>query len=469
MLLRSVVPSEGTPAGPNAPKRAMNYQACPMCGSEGIEYEFVVDRVAFARCRECGLLFSNPSGVAAPQSVPVSAPPEVLAFAARVLGRTPATVLQFTGDASGLAPDARFDCIVADGLIDRAADPLGQCRLLREHLTPDGVLVVTVPSIASAEARAQRERWWNFRSKANWYFSPDTLQLGLTRAGFGGFVTLVNASDCAPQPSAALRRYFASNLALFARPAAPAERRVLSIIVPVYNEAATVAQLLDLVLAKTIPDVAFEVVIVESNSTDGSREIVSKYTADPRVKLVLEERPRGKGHAVRTGLEHATGEVVLFQDADLEYDVDDYDQLVEPLFALRKNFVLGSRHGATGDGWKIRRFAENRLVSTAMNMAHLALLTIFNRLYDQKLFDPFTMYKVFRRDCIAGLRFECDRFDFDYEINIKLIRKGYQPTELLVNYRSRSFGEGKKVAFISDPPTWIRAMLRHRDSPLYRF
>jgi hypothetical protein len=104
-----------------------------------------------------------------------------------------------------------------------------------------------------------------------------------------------------------------------------------------------------------------------------------------------------------------------------------------------------------------------------MNLAHLGLLTMFNTLYGQTLFDPFTMYKVFRRDCLHGLAFECNRFDFDYEINIKLIRKGYQPIELPVNYRSRGFGEGKKVAFFKDPPTWVKAMLKLRRSPLYTF
>ena len=100
-------------------------------------------------------------------------------------------------------------------------------------------------------------------------------------------------------------------------------------------------------------------------------------------------------------------------------------------------------------------------------MAHVALLAMFNGLYKQSLRDPFTMYKVFRRDCLYGLTFECNRFDFDYEINIKLLRKGYRPLEIPVNYESRSFKEGKKVSFFRDPPTWVRAMLRLRRSPLY--
>ena len=86
--------------------------------------------------------------------------------------------------------------------------------------------------------------------------------------------------------------------------------------------------------------------------------------------------------------------------------------------------------------------------------------------FDQRLRDPFTMYKVFRRDCIYGLRFECNRFDFDHEIVGKLVRNGYSPVEIDVKYRSRSFDEGKKISIFRDPPTWIRACLKHRFSQL---
>jgi hypothetical protein len=95
-------------------------------------------------------------------------------------------------------------------------------------------------------------------------------------------------------------------------------------------------------------------------------------------------------------------------------------------------------------------------------------LTLFNLLYSQRLTDPFTMFKVFRRECLYGLEFECNRFDFDYEIVIKLLRKGYKPLELPVNYRSRSLSEGKKVTIFRDPLTWIRALIKFRNTPLYR-
>jgi glycosyltransferase involved in cell wall biosynthesis len=183
--------------------------------------------------------------------------------------------------------------------------------------------------------------------------------------------------------------------------------------------------------------------------------------------LVYEDVARGKGLAVRIGLQHASGEVILFQDADLEYDVEDYDALVAPLFEMKRNFVLGSRHDARGTGWKIRHFQDQPWISTASNLAHRFLLSMFNSIYGQSLRDPFTMYKVFRRDCLYGLSFECNRFDFDYEITIKLIRKGYRPIELPVNYESRSFSEGKKVSFFRDPPTWVHAMFKMQRTCLY--
>jgi hypothetical protein len=465
------------------PRFAQAYQICPMCESPEVEYEFVVDRVALSHCSACTLLFANPPPQrtdAQPASPDAQAAYEALRrFATAYLGRDVSSVLMVDRGGAPLQPGAdvlrgdvlggarRYDLVVAFGVVERDPDALQLLDSLRDVIAPDGALLFVTPSLVSAAARAMRDTWPALRSKATWWFTPDTAQLLLTRAGYGDFITIIEARDVDAAAGPALRRFFDSNVALFARPVQRSERRLLSVIVPVFNEAPTVAELLDAVTAKNIAGVEIEIVIVESNSTDGSRDIVQRYADHPRVRIVLEDRPRGKGSAVRTGLEHAAGEVVLFQDADLEYDVSDYERLVEPLFKLRRTFVLGSRHGATGQGWKIRRFEQRRLFSSAMNLAHLGLLSLFNRLYRQKLFDPFTMYKVFRRDCLYGLTFACNRFDFDIEIAAKLIRKGYHPLEIPVNYRSRSFSEGKKVAVFADPPTWVKAMLRVRRAPLY--
>ena len=247
----------------------------------------------------------------------------------------------------------------------------------------------------------------------------------------------------------------------------PAERRLtLSVVMPVYNEKSTFRGVIEKLLSKRVEDVDIEVCLVESNSKDGTRNDVLAYEGHPRVRILLEDKPSGKGHAVRAGLGIARGDIILVQDADLEYDLDDYEKLIAPIRAGEVSFVLGSRHPAGEKLWKIRHFDGATRLSDLLNVGHLFFTWFFNTVFEQKLRDPFTMYKVFRRDCVYALRFECNRFDFDHEIVGKLARNGYSPVEIDVHYRSRSFDEGKKVSFFGDPPTWIRACLKHRFSQL---
>ncbi|MBT6658191.1 MAG: glycosyltransferase family 2 protein [Gammaproteobacteria bacterium] len=239
----------------------------------------------------------------------------------------------------------------------------------------------------------------------------------------------------------------------------------LSIVLPVYNERATCKELIDTVLAKFIPGIKREILIVESNSTDGSREIVKSFESHPEVRVIYEEQPRGKGYAVRTGLSHATGEILLIQDADLEYDVDDYDCVLEPLLTYRRLFVLGSRHNG---GWKMREFEGRKWLSIVFNVGQIFFTWLINVTCGTRLKDPFTMYKVFHRECLYGLELESNRFDLDWEIVIKFIRKGFIPLEIPVNYVSRSFSEGKKIRPLRDPILWLWAFVRFRYGPLYK-
>jgi len=231
----------------------------------------------------------------------------------------------------------------------------------------------------------------------------------------------------------------------------------------VYNEVETVATAIDRVLAVEISDVMIELIVVESNSTDGTLDVVSRYAADPRVRVVLQDRPRGKGAAVREGFRHVTGEIILIQDADLEYSVDDYAKLIEPIVNGEVDFTLGCRHVP---GRPVRVMDESRNVAYVVNAAHWAFTWLFNVTYGTRLRDPFTMYKVFRTECIDGVHFVADRFDFDWELAAKLVRLGYRPIEIAVEYDARSFSSGKKVRFFRDPPTWVAACLRFRLSPL---
>ena len=247
----------------------------------------------------------------------------------------------------------------------------------------------------------------------------------------------------------------------------------VSIIIPVYNEARTLATLLARVWAQPLPGASKEIIIIESGSTDGSRAIVAEFVAnhadDPAVRIhaLYEERPRGKGHAVRAGFRAATGDILLIQDADLEYDTADYPRLLSPIIEGHVAFVLGSRHLGP-KRWNIRSFSESGVLSAWMNLGGMLFHGFFNVLFSTHITDPTSMYKVFRADCLDGLSFECNRFDFDFELLGKLLRAGFHPLEVPVFYESRGFDEGKKIRMLRDPATWVLAILKTRFTPLRR-
>jgi glycosyltransferase involved in cell wall biosynthesis len=239
---------------------------------------------------------------------------------------------------------------------------------------------------------------------------------------------------------------------------------LLSIVVPIYNEIATAEAALDAIVHKQVEGWETEVILIESNSTDGTREVVQRIEPQPRVLVLYEDRARGKGHAVRAGLARARGEVVLIQDADLEYSLDDYERLLAPIAAGERSFVLGSRH--LPGRWAIRKFTDQPLQALTLNLAHWFFTLCINAALGVWLRDPFTMYKVFRRECIRDLPLEANRFDFDWELLIKLIRRGHRPVEIPVSYVSRSFKEGKKIALFRDPLTWMWALVKYRLVPV---
>jgi len=390
-------------------------------------------------------------------------------------------------ESTGL-PDEHFDLCVLSDVIEHVRDPSAFLANIRRLLKPDGAIFIATPSLASWSAKLLRQKWMEFKPEHLTYFDPKTLQTALFRTGYHevivqpgwkvlSFEYVAQHFERFPVPVVTpivrfvrgllpkrvrekYRRIVASGMMVFARRTEVPERRKLSVVLPAYNEAATFEPLMEAVLHKEVPGLDLEVVLVESNSTDGTRQLARKYQDHPRVRLVLEDKPRGKGHAVRTGLSHARGDFILIQDADLEYDLEDYDALLEPLISGREAFTLGARHG--GGAWKMRSFVDQRLLGSLLNLAHWGFTALINVCFLQRLKDPFTMYKVFRRDCLFGLSFECNRFDFDWELLIKLLRKGYKPLEMPVNYRSRSFKEGKKVSLFGDPISWIKICLKLR-------
>ncbi len=248
----------------------------------------------------------------------------------------------------------------------------------------------------------------------------------------------------------------------------------VSLIIPIFNEGDTALALLKSVMAQPLPgDLQKEMIIIESNSTDGTRELVQKFVQENagnspvKIELILEETPRGKGHAVRQGIQKATGDIILIQDGDLEYSVTDYPLLLQPLIDGHVDFVLGSRHLSAG-GWKIRKFEQSPMTAFYMNLGGMFFHTLFNILYQVKLTDPTTMYKVFLKKCIDGVAFESNRFDFDFELVAKLIRLGYIPLEVPISYSSRGFEKGKKVRAFRDPFMFLWVIFKFRIKRIQR-
>jgi SAM-dependent methyltransferase len=413
--------------------------------------------------------------------------PDSGAFAARARARG-LEVSEVAGEPELESAGAGFDCVVFTDVLAHTRDPRLLLRRVHALLREGGTAVAIVPTLDSPPARVLKGKWRGFSPQNLWYYSLGTLRRLLHGEAFGAlkmeFASKALSIDYAAeyfarhpsQPYSALvrllrrvlprrlRRYpvslRSSDVIALARREESRPARKLSIVMPAYNEEKSIRGGIERVLAKRIEGVEIELIIVESNSTDGTRGIVRDYENRERVKVVWQERARGKGNAVRAGFEHIGGDYVLIQDADDEYDIEDYDALLEPLLSGEAAFVLGARHG--GGAWKMRKFDDQPLAGHVLNFGHWFFATLVNVVFGLSLKDPFTMYKVFRADCLRGLKFECNRFDFDFELLIKLVRSGYRPIEIPVNYRSRSFKEGKKVNAFRDPWTWLRAIVKFR-------
>lgn len=234
----------------------------------------------------------------------------------------------------------------------------------------------------------------------------------------------------------------------------PAEREFslpqgfkLSIVIPVYNEEATLQRVLAEVLALPIPK---EVIIVDDASTDGTREILSQYEVADGIQIIYKPQNEGKGAALRTGLRRVTGEVVVIQDADLEYDPRDILTLVHPLIAGQADVVYGSRF-LTGSP------PESSLVHRLGN----ALLTRFsNWTTGLDLTDMETCYKAFRREVLSSFEIKQPRFGFEPEVTARIARRGYRIYEVPVRYRPRGYSEGKKIG-LGDLFSTLYCILRY--------
>ncbi len=210
----------------------------------------------------------------------------------------------------------------------------------------------------------------------------------------------------------------------------------LSVVIPVFNEAGTIERVVDTVRASELDDL--EIIVVDDCSSDGTRDVL-REKIEPKVERVLyHERNQGKGAALRTGFAAASGDMVIVQDADLEYDPAEYPRLVAPILDGRADVVFGSRF-AGGDSHRVLyywHYLGNRLLTTLSNM--------FTNL---NLTDMEVGYKVFRREVLRKIHVEEDRFGFEPEITAKVSKLGCRIYEVGISYAGRTYGEGKKIGW----------------------
>ena len=456
----------------------------------------MVGSARVTRCHECGLISRT-----GPGETKVPAYRLDRDSAANLLADLPrGRILQVCDDAAALPsqdgrdfftvdvnrlPDelkqtqpAAYDAALLNATVEQVADPVAFLRTIARAVRPGGTILVVAGaidiSLLAADALPAHAFTTATLLRLTQVAGLRSESCGLLRRGMdtpaadARLIATHRLSWLARAFRALLRRpveVSSGLLELRVRVAETRPRAKLSIVMPVFNEARTFLDTFHRVHAASIDGVDRELIVVESNSTDGSRELVRSVAHLPGVRVIYQERPSGKGHAVRAGMAIADGDVLLIQDADSEYDVGDYDIVLEPLLRLSATFVLGSRHMG-GRTWKIRQFANARSLAALLNFAHELFTALANWLYHSDMRDPATMYKVFRREAVAGMKFRRNRFDFDWELVCKLIRRGHVPVEVPINYRSRTYAEGKKVRFFRDPMTWLRTIVSSRFEPL---
>ena len=212
----------------------------------------------------------------------------------------------------------------------------------------------------------------------------------------------------------------------------------LSIVIPVYNEVKTLAEVLQVVKGVDIP-LEKEIILVDDCSTDGTRDLLEKMQSeDSRLKVAFHEVNQGKGAALHTGFAQATGDFVIIQDADLEYDPGEYMHLLDPLIRGRADVVFGSRFQGGG---------PHRVVYYWHYLGNRFLTTLSNMMTNITLTDMEVCYKVFRREIIQSLNLREKRFGFEVEVTAKVARGNWRIYEVPISYYGRTYSEGKKITW----------------------
>jgi glycosyltransferase involved in cell wall biosynthesis len=222
----------------------------------------------------------------------------------------------------------------------------------------------------------------------------------------------------------------------------------LSVIIPVYNEVQNIREILKRVQGTGL---AWEILIVDDGSTDGTRDILKELDGTDQIRVVLHEQNQGKGAAVRTGFSEAKGDVFLIQDADLEYDPRDYPAILKPIEENNADVVYGSRFlGAPRRSTMFWHMIANKLLTLATNI-----------LYNNILTDMETGYKVFRREVLDGITIHSNSFNFEPEFTAKILKKKVRIFEVPISFNPRDYSDGKKIKF-HDAFEAIWALLKYR-------
>jgi len=222
----------------------------------------------------------------------------------------------------------------------------------------------------------------------------------------------------------------------------------LSVIIPVYNEFESIETILKRVQDTKMAD---EIVVVDDGSTDGTRDKLKNLDGKKRVRVILHEQNQGKGAAVRTGMSAAEGDVLLIQDADLEYDPRDYPELLKPINEGLADVVYGSRF--LGRAHRVTMFWHM--------IANKSLTLMTNILYDTILTDMETGYKVFKRKVIEGMTIKANSFDFEPEFTAKILKQKYRIFEVPITFNPRDYTQGKKIK-LSDAFEAIWTLVKYR-------
>jgi glycosyltransferase involved in cell wall biosynthesis len=224
----------------------------------------------------------------------------------------------------------------------------------------------------------------------------------------------------------------------------------LSVIMPVFNEQETLREILQQVRAVELAGIEKEILVVDDGSTDGSREILAEEAETADLRVFYHDKNRGKGAAVRTAIEHAAGDMILIQDADLEYDPRDYPTLLQPIVEGRVTVVYGSRFLGPRKAMLFWHMLGNKLLTLTTNILYNAILS-----------DMETCYKCFRADVVKDIPLRAKRFEFEPEVTAKVLKRGHRIFEVPISYYGREYHEGKKISW-RDAPLAFWTLIKYR-------